>query len=113
MVTVAERKIAAVHHRIAGLRVEQRRVIASLVSTEEAIVKMERARGKLIDLDAAKYLITRSILPLTIAIRRIPDSGRDDDEKARLQAISEALLAEIRRGADEAIAGGLASKKEG
>lgn len=101
--TVAERKVAACHHRIAGLRVEQRRVIASLVSTEESIVKLEKHRGQLIDLDAARDLISAAILPIVIVIRRLPDSAVNETERVRLRAISEMLLSELRANANEAL----------
>jgi len=96
-----ERKIAIVNHRISALRKEQRTAIAALLAAERDIVKLEYSRGKLISLDSARDLVSSAILPIIIAVRRMPESGEDDREKTRLRALSESLLAVAREAARE------------
>ena len=46
-----ERKIAVISHKISVLRVEQRATISALIRAENEVIKLEKARGKLISLD--------------------------------------------------------------
>jgi hypothetical protein len=99
----ADRKVAIVNHTISVLRREQRVAIAALLAAERDIVRLEKDRGKLVSLDVAKDLISNALLPAIIAIRRMPESGENDREKARLRVLSESLLAVMRDSARESV----------
>lgn len=98
-----ERKISIIHHKIEQLRREQRMAVSALLNAEADVVKLERARGKLITIDEAKDLVSKSILPICIAIRKIPESATSDEERKRFAAIAEALLAVLRDAATAAV----------
>jgi hypothetical protein len=93
----AERKVAIINHKIEVLRKEQRQAVSALLDAESAVVKLERARGRQIDLDEAKDLSTKLILPLVIEIRKLPDMAESERERTRLAAKAESLLAIMRQ----------------
>lgn len=95
--TEAERKVTIINHKIEVLRREQRQAVSALLDAEGDVVKLERARGKLLTLDEAKDLATKYILPVVIEIRRLPDMAESERERTRLSAKAEALLAIMRQ----------------
>jgi hypothetical protein len=99
----AERRITQVQNKIEGLRKEQRVAIKALLEAEQHLVKLEKARGKLVTLDEAKDLITKSLTPVLIAIRKLPDSAQSQEERSRFAAIAESLLSVIRESATAAV----------
>lgn len=95
----AERKINIINHKVETLRKEQRQAVSALLTAEKIVVGLERARGRHIDLDEAKDLATRLILPIAIEIRKLPDMGENERERSRLAAKAEALLSMMRQAA--------------
>jgi hypothetical protein len=85
-------------------REEHRRQADSLLKAEGRIILLEKNRGELVNLDVAKDLISKIINPLGIYLRKLPDAGRNDEEKALLVTLGEAGLAVLRDSAREAIA---------
>jgi hypothetical protein len=93
----AERKVTIINHKIEVLRREQRQAVSALLDAEGDVVKLERARGKLVTLDEAKEMSTKNLLPLIIEIRKLPDMAESERERSRLAAKAEALLAILRQ----------------
>lgn len=93
----AERKVTIINHKIEVLRREQRQAVSALLDAEGDVVKLERARGKLLTLDEAKEMATKCLLPIAIEIRKLPDMAESDRERSRLAAKAESLLAIIRQ----------------
>ena len=85
----AERKISVINHKVEHLRREQRQAVSALFDAEGDVVKLEKARGKLITLDEAKDLISKSLVPVCIALRKLPEAATSEDERQRLSAIAE------------------------
>jgi hypothetical protein len=85
-------------------REEHRRQADSLLKAEGRIILLEKNRGELVNLDVAKDFISKIITPLTIYLRKLPDAGRNDEEKALLVTMGEAGLAVLRDSAREALA---------
>ena len=85
-------------------REEHRRQADSLLKAEGRIILLEKNRGELVNLDVAKDFISKIINPLGIYLRKLPDAGRNDEEKALLVTMGEAGLAVLRDSAREAIA---------
>jgi hypothetical protein len=96
-------KISIINHKLERLRREQRAAVSALLSAEGDIVKLEKSRGALISLDAAKDLVSQALLPVIIAIKRMPESAEDVRERARLSALAEALLSTLRDSAHEVV----------
>jgi hypothetical protein len=85
-------------------REEHRKQADSLLKCESRIIVIERNRGLLISLEAARGFVTSIITPLTIFLRKLPDAGRNDEEKALLVTLGEAGLAVLRDSAAAAVA---------
>jgi hypothetical protein len=85
-------------------REEHRKQCNSLLVAESRIILLEKNRGDLINLSVAKDFISKIINPLGIYLRKLPDAGRNDEEKALLVTMGEAGLAVLRDSAREAIA---------
>src|SRR6202030_3473302 len=65
-------------------REEHRRQADSLLKAEGRIILLEKNRGSLVNLDVAKDFISKCIVPLTIYLRKLPDSSRNSEERALL-----------------------------
>jgi hypothetical protein len=85
-------------------REEHRRQADSLLKAEGRIILLEKNRGELVNLDVAKDFLSKILNPLGIYLRKLPDAGRNDEEKALLVTMGEAGLAVLRDCAREAIA---------
>jgi hypothetical protein len=67
-------------------------LIPTLVSTEERLVKLEKHRGELIRVGVAKDMITKSLTPFLIYLRRFPEHARSASEKKLLISLAEGGL---------------------
>jgi hypothetical protein len=85
-------------------REEHRRQADSLLKAEGRIILLEKNRGELVKLDVAKDFISKIINPLVIFLRKLPDAGRNDEEKTLLATMGEAGLAVLRDSAAAAVA---------
>jgi hypothetical protein len=85
-------------------REEHRRSADSLLEAEGRIILLEENRGESVNLDVAKDFISKILNPLGIYLRKLPDAGRNEEEKALLVTMGEAGLAVLRDCAREAIA---------
>jgi hypothetical protein len=83
-------------------REEHRRQADSLLKAEGRIIILERNRGDLVSIEVCKTFISRTIVPLTIWLRKLPDIGRNPEEKGLLETLREAGLAVLRDSAAEA-----------
>ena len=63
---------------------------------------LEKNRGDLVSVEAAKSSVSKVIIPLTIFLRKLPDVGRNPEEKGLLETLREAGLAVLRDSAAEA-----------
>jgi hypothetical protein len=89
---------------LAQLRREQTNVIKALADAESKLIKIQKEREKLIDLDEAKALINGAMLPLLLEIKKLPDAARNDTERALLVSLTEGLLNKARESAAEYVA---------
>jgi hypothetical protein len=84
-------------------REEHRRQADSLLKSEGRIILLERSRGLLISLDSSKEFVSKCINPLAIWIKKLPDSGRNSDEKSLLEVLCAAGMEVVRTSAREAL----------
>jgi hypothetical protein len=84
-------------------REEHRRQADSLLKAEGRIILLEKNRGDLVSVDACKTFVSKCIVPLTIWLRKLPDAGRNPEEKTLLTQLQEAGLAVMRTSAAEAL----------
>jgi hypothetical protein len=70
----------------------QATLIPILISTEEKLVKLEKHRGELIKIDAAKDLVTKALTPHLIYLRKLPEHARTTAEKDLLVSLAEGGL---------------------
>jgi hypothetical protein len=73
-------------------REEHRRQADSLLKAEGRIILLEKNRGDLISVEAARQFVSKTIIPLTIWLRKLPDTGRNSEEKGLLETLREAGL---------------------
>jgi hypothetical protein len=73
------------------------------LKSEGRIVLLEKNRGDLISVSAAKEFVSKCIVPLTIWLRKFPDAGRNPDEKGLLETLREAGLEVIKASARDAL----------
>jgi hypothetical protein len=83
-------------------REEHRRQTDSLLKAEGRIILLEKNRGDLISVQASREFVSKTIIPLTIFLRKMPDAGRNTEEKTLLETLREAGLAVLRTSAAEA-----------
>jgi hypothetical protein len=83
-------------------REEHRRQADSLLKAEGRIILLEKNRGDLVSVQAAREFVSKTIIPLTIWLRKLPDAGRNSEEKGLLETLREAGLAVLRTSAAEA-----------
>lgn len=95
----AKTEVDKLQASITQLRREQTAVIKALGDSEDKVVKLQKARGKLIDLDEAKAFVNGALLPLLMEIKKLPDSARSDEERAFLVKLTEMLLTKAREAA--------------
>jgi hypothetical protein len=83
-------------------REEHRRQADSLLKAEGRIILLEKNRGDLISVQAAREFVSKCIVPLTIWIRKLADAGRNSEEKGLLEGLREAGFEILRVSAKEA-----------
>jgi hypothetical protein len=82
-------------------REEHRKQSDCLLKAEGRIILLEKNRGDLISLDKAKDLLSKTINPLAIYLRKLPDHSRNEEERALLVVLSEGGLEVLRSSASE------------
>jgi hypothetical protein len=75
--------------------------VKALSDAEIRVMRLQQKRGELITVDEAKAMITKTLAPILVELRKLVDQARDDTEKVLLSAIAEHLLAKIRESAAE------------
>jgi len=85
------------------LRREHVGVIKALYDAESKLIKINEARGRLISVDRALSLINDAMQSAILVLRRLPEMGRDPDERHRLEAFMNGVLTEIKAGAAEGL----------
>jgi hypothetical protein len=83
-------------------REEHRRQADWLLKAEGRIILLEKNRGDLVSVQAAREFVSKAIIPLTIWLRKLPDAGRNSEEKTLLEGLREAGLETLRASAREA-----------
>jgi len=91
-----EKKVFSYSQMLKAVRKEHREATKSLFSAESAVVALEEQRGNLVTLDAAKDLISKTLLPLIYFLKNLPNSAEDDAQKAKLAEVGNRGLAIIR-----------------
>lgn len=81
-------------------RDEHRRQADPLLKAEGRIILLEKNRGDLVSVSAAREFVSKCIIPLTIWTRKLADAGRNPEEKGLLETLREAGLAVIRDATD-------------
>lgn len=82
-----------------NLRREHVAAIKAIYEAEAKSIKINEARGRLISVDRALNLINDAMQSAILVLRRLPELGRTPEERARLEAFLNGVLAEIRTGA--------------
>jgi hypothetical protein len=72
-------------------REEHRRQADSLLKAEGRIILLEKNRGDLISVSAAREFVSKTIIPLTIWLRKFVEAGRNSEEKTLREAGLEIL----------------------
>ena len=75
--------------------------VKALSDAEIRVMRLQQKRGELITVDEAKAMITKTLAPILVELRKLVDQARDDTEKVLLSAITERMLAKIRESAAE------------
>lgn len=96
-----EKSIFKLAQVLKSTRNEHRLQSDALLKAEARVILLEKNRGALVELDAAKQLITKVLSPLLIFVRKLPDSAESEGERVKLAFISEAALAVIRTSCTE------------
>ena len=74
-------------------------VIKAIYDAESKLIKIDEARGRLISVDRALSMINEAMQSAILVLRRLPEMGRTPEERARLEAFMNGVLAEIKAGA--------------
>jgi hypothetical protein len=77
-------------------RTEHRAQSDALLKAEARIINLEKARGALISMDAARDFVSQAFAPILIFLRGLPATAGSDEERIKLTSIAEAGLALIR-----------------
>ena len=88
---------------VAALRREHVAVIKAIYDAESKRIKIDEARGKLISVDRALSMISEALAAPIILLRRLPELGHDEAERKRLEVFLNAVLNEIRDGAQRGL----------
>jgi hypothetical protein len=88
------------------LRREHVTALRALYDAEAKLLKINQARGKLVSTDRALGMINEAIQSAVQVLRRLPELGRDQAERQRLEAFMNAVLNEIKLGAGEGFRNG-------
>ena len=83
------------------LRREHVAAIKAIYDAESKLIKINETRGRLVSVDRALNLINDAMQSAILVLRRLPELGRDPEERRRLEAFLNGVLAEIKSGAVE------------
>jgi hypothetical protein len=98
-ITNNEKEAYKLLQALKSARNEHRAQADSLLKAEGRIILLEKNRGDLIGLECSKFFVGKVINPLVIFLRKLPDAGRNDEEKSLLATMGEAGLAVLRDSA--------------
>jgi len=100
---VAVQKAAAEGHspELRQLQRDHINAVKALSDSEIRVMRLQQKRGELITVDEAKAMITKTLTPILVELRKLVDQARDDAEKVLLSAITERMLAKIRESVVE------------
>lgn len=87
------------HVAAVSLRREHCTALRTLYASEEKLLKIDEAKGKLIRLDRALAMIDEALKEPVIMLRQLPDLARSPEEKSRLEVFLHAILGAMRDGA--------------
>lgn len=96
-----EKAIFKLSQALKSARSEHRLQSDALLKAEARVILLEKNRGALVDLDAAKQLITKILSPLLIFIRKLPDQAENEADRVKLTSLSETALSIIRSACTE------------
>jgi hypothetical protein len=85
------------------LRREHVQAIKAIYDAEAKLIKINEARAKLISVDRALSMINEAVQAAILVLRRLPEMGRDADERRRLEAFMNGVLAELKTGAADGL----------
>jgi hypothetical protein len=83
------------------LRREHVAAVKAIYETEAKSIKIDEARGRLVSVDRALNLINDAMQSAILVLRRLPELGRDPEERRRLESFLNGILSEIKSGAVE------------
>ena len=83
----------------AVLRREHVATVKALFDAEIKAIKIAETRGKLVSLDTALSMISESLSEPIIMLRQLPSLGRDEAERAKLEAFLSGILEAMKEGA--------------
>ena len=81
------------------LRKEHSGVVRSLFDAESKMLKLNEARGKVISVDRALSMVNEAMQSAILVLRRLPELGRSEEERRRLETFLAGVLEEIKAGA--------------
>lgn len=81
------------------LRREHVAAVKAIYDAESKLIKISEARAKLISMDRALSMINEAMQSAILVLRRLPELGRNPEERGRLEAFMNAVLTEIKAGA--------------
>ena len=91
------------------MRQQHGQLLRSLFDAEAKLMKLAEQRGELVSVDRAVAMVYAAMSEAVILLRRLPDLGRDEAEKARLTAFMSAVLQALRDGAKAGLKNGKAA----
>lgn len=86
-----------------ALRREYCTALRTLYNAEEKLIKINVSRGKYVTVERALNMIDESLKAPILMLRRLPDLGRDSEERAKLEAFLNAVLNEMKAGAERGL----------
>ena len=89
-----------------AMRQQHGQLLRSLFDAEAKLMKLAEQRGELVSVDRAVSMVYAAMSEAVILLRRLPDLGRDEAEKARLTAFMSAVLQAMRDGAEAGLKNG-------
>jgi hypothetical protein len=97
-----ERSAFKLLHALKSSREDHRRQVDALLKSEARILRLEKDRGSLLDIDVVKAFVSSCLVPTIVWLRKLADSGRNAEEESLLETLRDAGLAVINASAKEA-----------
>ena len=88
-----------------ALRREHSTLVKNIFDTSSKLLRLQVDSGKLVTLDTALRMISDSLAPVIIQLRRLPDLARDPADRPRFEAFLNAVLNEMKDGAEASLKG--------